>query len=264
MRKPREESSLGIYHVMLRGVNRQNIFEDDEDREFLRQCLYRFQWWEEKVGQQEFNKAENVERHRSFYLYAWCFMSNHIHLIVRCGEETLGQSIHRFSIAYAKYFNERYTRIGHLFNNRFTSEPIEDKEYFITCLQYVHQNPEAAGLIPPNQCEAWPWSSARQLISGEPGIVLSGPIYKMISREELTYLLHTPTKRRCIDLEEPYTDERAWEVLKRLCGAGNTAEFQRLDRHEQKRAIIAARVDGAGVRQLVRLTGLGYGTIVRL
>jgi hypothetical protein len=73
-------------------------------------------------------------------------MSNHVHLLIRESSESLASVIKRIAVSYAQYYNKKYIRFGHLFQDRFKSEPVNDNAYFFTLLQYIHQNPVAAGI----------------------------------------------------------------------------------------------------------------------
>ena len=147
-RKAREKSGTGIYHVMLRGINHQDIFEERSDYwKFLK--LLRLQTHpEDKLGRP-------LQPH--CIVYAYCLMTNHVHLLLRELDEGLMPPIKSISIAYAQYFNLKYERSGHLFQDRFKSEPVNDMGYFITLLRYIHQNPIAAGIAA--SVSGYTWSS---------------------------------------------------------------------------------------------------------
>lgn len=74
-------------------------------------------------------------------------MSNHIHLLIREREDTIGMAIKRIASSYVYYYNHKYSRYGHLFRERFKSETVNDMAYFLTLLRYIHQNPVKAGMV---------------------------------------------------------------------------------------------------------------------
>ena len=74
-------------------------------------------------------------------------MSNHIHLLIREREDNIGMAIKRIASSYVYYYNHKYSRDGHLFRERFKSEPVNDMAYFVTLLRYIHQNPVKAGMV---------------------------------------------------------------------------------------------------------------------
>ena len=136
-RQPRTSSGTGIYHVMLRGINRQDIFEEQED---YQQFLIRLQNLVDPID----DNGEHIPSY--FHVYAYCLMSNHVHLLLRERTESISISLKRLTVSYAAYYNKRYQRVGHLFQDRFKSEPVNDIEYFVNLLRYVYQNPVKAGI----------------------------------------------------------------------------------------------------------------------
>ena len=74
-------------------------------------------------------------------------MSNHIHLLIREREDNIGMAIKRIASSYVYYYNHKYSRDGHLFRERFKSEPVNDMAYFVILLRYIHQNPVKAGIV---------------------------------------------------------------------------------------------------------------------
>jgi len=89
-------------------------------------------------------------------------MSNHIHLVLKEGEEDLGTVFKRIGASYVYWYNWKYNRSGHLFQDRFKSEPVEDDTYFLTVLRYIHQNPIKAGIT--GNISNYPWSSYAEYI----------------------------------------------------------------------------------------------------
>ena len=125
-RQARKKSGSGIYHIMLRGINRQQIFEDAEDRERFLETI------------------ENYKELCGYTIYAYCLMGNHVHILMREGKEDLTQVFKRIAGSYVYWYNWKYHRSGHLFQDRYKSEPVEDDSYFLTVLRYIHQNPVKA------------------------------------------------------------------------------------------------------------------------
>ena len=130
---------------MIRGVNQQNIFSDDEDYEKFLDILATYR---KKIG---------------YDLYAYCFMGNHVHLLIKEGEEVLSNTMKRIGASYVYWYNWQYNRKGHLFQDRFKSEAVEDDAYFLTVLRYIHQNPQKAGLT--DDIASYKWSSYKEYTS---------------------------------------------------------------------------------------------------
>src|SRR5699024_7538730 len=127
VRKARKKSRNGIYHIIMRGVNQQTIFEEDNDRQRFLDTLTRYK---------EISK---------YKIYSYCLMDNHIHLLWgESEEESVSEAMKRICSSYVHWYNAKYERTGHLFQERFKSENVEDKRYFLTVLRYIHQNPVKA------------------------------------------------------------------------------------------------------------------------
>ena len=114
----REISSTGIYHVMLRGINRQIIFEHPVDYRKFIDLLCLMISPSDELGR----PLPSLCR-----IYAYCLMPNHVHMIIQEKSENLSIVIHRIATAYALYYNKKYERCGHLFQDRFRSEPIKGR-----------------------------------------------------------------------------------------------------------------------------------------
>lgn len=128
-RKPRRKSSTSVYHVMTRGINRQTIFEDDRDKAKYLHILKKYK--------DEFD----------YQIYAYCLMDNHVHLLLKESEDAnISEIMKRISANYVFWYNKKYSRTGHLFQERFKSENVETSSYLRTVVRYIHQNPVKAGL----------------------------------------------------------------------------------------------------------------------
>jgi REP element-mobilizing transposase RayT len=128
-RMPRRDAPGAIHHVTIRGVGGCDIFVDDVDRAFL---------WD-RIG--------IVSAETGASILAAAFMSNHVHIVIRTGLYPLSHVMARINTAYAMHFNRRHGRPGHLFQNRYGAELIEDDGYLRNTIRYVHVNPLAAGIV---------------------------------------------------------------------------------------------------------------------
>ena len=127
----------GFFHVTARGVARSTIFRDELDYGDFERHLLR------------------VAEAYGWRLHAYCLLPNHYHLVVESTSRSLSIGMQRLNGRYAQRFNQRYDRVGHVFQNRFGSYVIETEEHFLRTLAYVASNPVKAGL-----CERivdWPW-----------------------------------------------------------------------------------------------------------
>jgi REP element-mobilizing transposase RayT len=102
----------------------------------------------------------------NFKLYGYCLMDNHVHLLVE-DREDIGTSIKRITVSYVQWHNNKYSRTGHLFQNRYLSEVVETDSYLICALRYIHQNPVKGQLC--NNIADYDWSSFKQYIASYKG-----------------------------------------------------------------------------------------------
>lgn len=122
-RLARVEYEGAIYHVTVRGNNRRDLFADDRDRERLLKRLSEV--------------AEDTE----VRVYAFCIMTNHIHLVVETPQANLQQFMHKLETAYTVYYNRRHGESGHLMQGRYGARAVEGDSYLLALTRYVHLNP---------------------------------------------------------------------------------------------------------------------------
>ena len=212
-------------------------------------------------------------------------MANHFHLLIREREETIGNVVKRIASSYVYYYNHKYLRDGHLFKERFKSEPVRsssarllptgrknDISYFTTLLRYIHQNPVKAGIVKEvKDYEYSSWGEYTGQVETAFQICDTQTVLKRIPFDNLNEWVNEPLPSDACYLDgdeeqafNRYSDEEAWKVIKELTGASNASEFQKLDRECQREALKELKDLGASVRQLQRLTGLGRGLIQRI
>lgn len=243
-RQARKKSESGIYHIMLRGINRQQIFEDEED-------YVRF--------------LETLQKYKTqceYELYAYCLMGNHIHLLMKEGKEDLTQIFKRLAGSYVYWYNWKYHRCGHLFQDRFKSEPVETDEYFLAVLRYIHQNPVKAMLC--HSAEEYSYSSMREYLSGT-GLADTEFALSMISKEQLVDFHREENADQCLDISENdrMTDEEARILMRKISKCDNTTDFQLLDKQSRSLHIQKLHENGVSIRQISRLTGVSKKVIER-
>ena len=91
-----------------------------------------------------------------FKLQAFCHMDNHVHLMMSEGTEDIANVMKRITVSYVFYFNNKYRRVGHLFQGRFKSEVIEKGNCILELARYIHQNPVKAGMV--KHASEYKWS----------------------------------------------------------------------------------------------------------
>jgi putative transposase len=129
-RGPRIDGPGILHHVMARGIERREIFRSDGDREEL------------------LSRLGTICEDTGTVVYAWCLMPNHFHLAVRTGAKPLAHTMRRLLTGYAAFFNRRYGRVGHLFQNRYKSIVVDEERYFLGLVRYIHLNPVRASIVP--------------------------------------------------------------------------------------------------------------------
>jgi putative transposase len=145
-RKQREEVEGGIYHVFARGNDKRLIYRDDIDRRTYLRML------------------RGTVKQGRWRLLAYCLMDNHVHLLIETLEANLGRGMQRLHGLYAREFNLRHRRSGHLVQGRYGTVRITTDAQLWTVAVYVAMNPVEAGLSA--RPEDWPWSSHSATLAG--------------------------------------------------------------------------------------------------
>ena len=251
-RLARKKSRSGIYHIIIRGINRQTIFEDDEDK-------FRF--------------LETMEKYKSIgehEIYSYCLMNNHIHLLWKESEsESLSTVIKRISSSYVYWYNLKYDRSGHLFQGRFKSEIVEDESYFLTVLRYIHQNPVKAGIVV--NVYDYRWSSYHEYLGNNGKIVNVDFALRLFAKDRekgiriyIKYM-QEENEDECLDIYIAIkkSDQEVRDFLKQL-GIATISVLQQMEKRD--RDIILAKlkeIEGVSIRQLSRITGISRSVIGR-
>ena len=238
-RGARKISKSGIYHVMLRGINRQQIFYDEEDNRYFISLLSKYK----KICE--------------YQLYAYCLMGNHVHLLINAGEEAPGTIFRRICTAFVSWYNFKYERVGHLFQDRYKSEPVEDDTYFLTVLRYILRNPVKAGMC--KEVESYAYSSAGEYFSDILGITDTEFAKSLIGTDKLKKFISENCDDNCLDIQPPshrITDSAAQKLIIEVLGTISPEAGKAKDRRELNASIVSLLDDGISIRQLSRLTGL--------
>ncbi len=242
-RMPRKPSGSGYYHVVSRGIGKQVLFEETEDYERYLETLRRF-------------LPEN-----SISLIAYCLMENHVHLLVHA-ENGLERAMKQIAVSYSYYFNTKYERVGHLFQDRYLSEPIEDERYLLAAVRYIHNNPQKAGLC---RRDEYRWSSWRDYVEApdlaEPGLVLelAGGVERFLefsAGDAPEQYLDISDKRRL-------SDSQASALIRSELNLQSGVQIQAMSRDERDLVLRLLKERGLSVRQIERLTGINRGAIQR-
>ncbi len=138
-RKPRIEIEGGLYHLIVRGNHKEDIFLEERDyRKFL------------ELLQKYYKKFD-------FALYAYVLMRNHFHLLVEKGYTSISSIMQGLNQSYTQYFNKKYHKTGHLFQGRYKSILCDKNSYFLHLVRYIHLNPVRAEIV--SSPDEYRWSS---------------------------------------------------------------------------------------------------------
>lgn len=128
-RQARLDAPGTLHHVIVRGIEKRKIFDDDRDRRTF------------------VTKLGNLARDTGTAIYAWALLPNHVHFLLRSGPGGLPRFMRRLLTGYALVYNRRHKRWGHLFQNRYKSIVCEEDAYFQELVRYIHLNPLRAELV---------------------------------------------------------------------------------------------------------------------
>ncbi|MBI3393711.1 MAG: transposase [Nitrospirae bacterium] len=146
-RQARLDVPGALHHIMVRGINKANIFDDDQDKSrFL-----------ERLGQ---NVLEG-----KCSIYAWVLMDNHVHILFKSGKYGISAVMRKLLTWYAQYYNRRHHRTGHLFENRYKSILCDEDNYLLALVRYIHLNPIRANIVKTiEEVDRYPFCGHRAIV----------------------------------------------------------------------------------------------------
>lgn len=244
-RQARKTASSNVYHIMCRGVSRHSIFEDAADHRHYRELL------EAQVNSE------------SLTLFAWCLMDNHVHLVAKATLPELSFAMKSINCSYAQYFNKRHERVGHLFQDRFKSEPIETDESLLRVVRYVHRNPLEAGIT---QTLDYRWSSYKEYFGKAHRICSTKTVANIAGGTAALRRFHTESASSCEFIEigriKPRRDNaKARTIAAQALGEGACKQIGSLPRQRRNQAIAKLRACGLSIREIERISGVSRGII---
>lgn len=253
-RKARQLSPSGVYHIMVRGIDKRQIFVTDDDS--LRYLAL----------------LDFVQRD-DFLILAYCLMGNHVHLLVKTAKDKTGpleSAMKSLGVRYVNFFNSKYQRVGTLFQGRFVSQPVATVGYFLRVLRYIHNNPVAAGMV---QSPAdYMYSSYCDYFGSRKTTLCRVHTEYALRLRPLDWLLawHSQPERNAkgiCDIDQPKTlrlkDTEVTALVHDLAGC---APNEVKDLPENKKETLFHGLyceEGATIAQLSRLTGISRGEIKR-
>ncbi len=246
-RLPRQKSESGIYHIMLRGINQQTIFEEEEDYiKFL-------------------STLETYKIVSGYKVFAYCLMSNHIHILLKVEKEDLDLIMKRIAGSYVYWYNWKYYRKGHLFEDRFRSEPIDDEHYLLTVLRYIHQNPVKAKIV--ENIDKYKYSSYNEYTTSNGMLVDTEFMLNMLSKEYFIEFHNEKNEDVCLDIDTQkfrISDRDAKKIIEEITNCKNITEIQSLSVEKRDEHIKKMKAEGLSIRQISRLTGTSFSIVRKI
>ena len=240
----REISNSGCYHIVFRGVNHQNLFEEEIDFQYMMDIL------------------KKVKHEMDFEIYSYCLMTNHVHILLK--ERQMGdisQIMKKILTKYAMYFNRKYERSGALIANRYKSKPVETDEYFITLIIYIYQNPVRSGMVlKPND---YVHSSYREY-SGKPNLVNRTFALSLMPLKEFKERHNIMVEGKFEKWEGvKFTEKEIWQRIKDLLNGTEPHIIDTWEKNIRNAALAKLRHEGFSIHEIERATGISRGIIAR-
>lgn len=248
-RKPRQHSALGIYHVVIKGINSQRLFEEVKDYRKYLDIL-------------KFHKEDC-----DFKLYAYCLMSNHVHLLIQTNKVSLESIFRKINTTYANWFNMKYSRSGPLQDGRYYSEPINSYDYLLAALRYIHRNPLKAGLE-KSVGSKYPWNSYYAYKEQVGSLVdFKFILSKFGSVDEFAKFHSSDSDCNFLDIhniKHRIPDDIAIDIIKQSCKVKHPTDICDFSLLDRRNAIFSLHEKGISTRQINRLTGIPRGVVDRI
>lgn len=235
-RSARVFSESGIYHIMFRGSNKQAIFVDKWDYEKFLTLLAK------------------VKEKKRFEIHAYCLMTNHVHMVIKEKENRdVSDIMKRLLCEYVVWFNLKYNRTGMLMENRYKSRAVEDDNYYMHVVRYIHQNPVKAGIV--QNITDYPWSSYTSYIKNSDSLVDIGSFYEVMPKAQFVEF-HNEEEKDNFDLagKRMLGDDDLITALKKL-GIDDVKTMKYMP-PEQLKKIISELKKRFSARHIQRVTGI--------
>ena len=193
-------------------------------------------------------------------------MTNHVHLLIKTTDVSLETIFRKINTHYAVWFNMKYQRTGHLQQERFYSEPVEDDNYLIKAIKYIHNNPKVAG-IETTPGASYKWNSIHEYASEHYKLIDSDFVLNITSLSNLLDNSSETGTDELIDVDKiriRLPDDVAKEIICRIAGLDNCLQFNKIALKERNEYIRQFHKNKISIRQINRLTGVPKGIIQRV
>lgn len=252
-RKPRVISSTGIYHIILRSVNQHIIFEEDSDYQKFLYIL------------------SDCKTKYDIDIFAYCLMDNHIHLLLYSMPDSLSSFFQSLGTRFARWYNTKYLRSGHLFQDRFYSSVVEDVPHYLSTLVYIHNNPVKANIC-QNPSE-YRWSSYNAFYGQKNPLINISFSHDIAGSKDL---LITYFSKHCdgeaseyfykdhLEVTHHLTDDQALQIFKAITKLSSASEVQFLPKRIRNDYIRSLKQNRLTQKQIARLMDVSITTVKRI
>jgi len=198
-------------------------------------------------------------------------MGNHIHLLLKVGKEELGQIFRSIGASYVYWYNLKYDRTGHLFQDRYKSEVVETDHHMFAVLRYIHQNPLKAGII--QDISAYEWSSYAEYLGLNDNQYVDKDFVLFLFDEDKSKAVadfkeynEMVTEEKFMDISDKkrYRDEDAIRLIKRKYSVKSSTELQNFDIEKRDECIRFLLEKGFSSRQISRVTGISRYIVLKV
>lgn len=254
-RTARKKSSTKVYHVILRGNAKQDIFLEKQDYNKFMKEIY------------------NTKEKYQYELYAYCFMTNHVHLIIYDKNDKLSKILQSLTVSYSAYWNKKYERVGHLFQDRFLSKNVENEGYLKTVCRYIHQNPYKGGIA---EMEEYPWSSYQEYLK-ESKIIEINQLLRLFGENKAEAMhnfveFHKLNKKQDdmaefmeYEMVERLNDEQARRYIEEVLELENIQEIMQYNIQKRNEYLKKLKnIKGISKAQIARLIGTSEKIVERV
>lgn len=243
-RPNRIHSYTNVYHIIMRGNNKQNIFMENKDFQRFLLILKKY-----KI------KYE-------YDLYCYILMTNHIHMIINSNKTDISRIMHSIAQEYSIYFNNKYDRCGHVFQDRFKSKCVESKQYLLNLQRYIHLNCVKAGI---GKIDSYKWSSYNEFVKREK-LCKTNLILKLFGNDRKSSIKNfiifnqktelSPEEQNISEFEikKLLSDEEAKEMIQIVIKNRNFKELKDCNEDDKDKLIKECiKISGISKRQLARI-----------
>lgn len=164
-RKPRCSNKNGFFHIMVQGINKEYIFNNNYQKN------------------QYIKLMKKYKENEKIKIITYCIMDNHAHIIIYSEDvKEISQYMKKLNGAYGKYYNKTNQRVGFVYRNRYQSQFITDIEYLKKCINYIHMNPVKANMV--KKVDQYKYSSYNEYIGKEKNNLIDIKLIKDILKSE--------------------------------------------------------------------------------